>query len=84
MNANKTLTFFAAAIAVALTILAAVVIVVNLLAAGEFTEMMRGSLVIPRMPGFLGIAMIGAAGGALLFMSCEQMTKGIALTDENL
>lgn len=83
MNANKTLTFFAAAIAVVLTILAAVVIVANLLAAGEFTEMMRGGLAVPRTPGFLGIAMIGAAGGALLFMSCEQMGKDAALADEN-
>lgn len=83
MNANKTLTFFAAAIAVVLTILAVVVIVANLLAAGEFAEMMSGGLAVPRTPGFLGIAMIGAAGGALLFMSCEQMGKDAALADEN-
>lgn len=83
MNANKTLTFFAAAIAVVLTILAVVVIVANLLAASEFAEMMSGGLAVPRTPGFLGIAMIGTAGGALLFMSCEQMGKDAALADEN-
>lgn len=83
MNTNKTLTFFAVATAVTLTILGIVVIVANLFAAGEFAALMRGSLMVPRTPGFLGIAMIGAAGGALLFMSCEQMGKGVALADED-
>lgn len=73
MNANKSLTFFAVATAVTLAVISLAVIIANLAGAGEFAALVRGAGPLPRTPGFLGIATIGAAAGALLFMASEHL-----------
>lgn len=72
MNANKTLNHFALATVATLTILSAAVIIANLAGANGLSALARGAQ-LPRTPGFLGLATIGAAAGALLFMCSEHL-----------
>ena len=72
MNTNKTLTLFALAAVTTLTVLGAAVIVANLAGANGLAALARGAQ-IPRTPGFLGLASIGAAAGALLFMCSDHL-----------
>lgn len=72
MNTNKTLTHFALATVAALFVLGAAVIIANLAGTGGLAALTRGTQ-FPRTPGFLGLATIGTAAGALLFMCSEHL-----------